>query len=796
MANKSKYFDMLKSITTSTYTGKSCFKTTTSIIKKYIQLYIGPQINGTNKTSLRDEFLTFLNQTDNTGRKLAFIVSHKKNQCHLKFYPTELEKVFIVMVHCPIDSVLIRLSKECMFPRGFPIIWKTDTNEVEYKGFYPKFSNDQIGQSAVESKDFEGADEIVLTKKYSGFLGQVMAFEYGENYYWFTTCKNTASGDMIDDLSEIVRPSVTFDLVHTMVTENIHFCGECMSIKDRTHGAASMGSHFVVTFVAKGHTFKPDISSSESVQFLSWLSNDDKVEFCKAHGLLIDIYYHISGREKIMEFMNHLITHRNTMTNEQFDTLMYDTTGEVSELHQSILGSCLEGLIIFVRREGETSIIKFKFPFYTFRTMFVRQTLSEQGTLIFPTILESLSRFMERWVIPGTSANNVYRWCLEVIEKYPIYHAEYQRYLRTLSAADSQCAPMEHIFIADRVPFPSTSEMTTDEIIVGINRQLTCIPEVNVIVIVGPIGYGKSTRGRQLEESKSSGDKFVHIDGDLLNLESIEMVLKLGQERNGLTKYLICEAIKNGKIPVLSCGGGVIMNRSKIGIINYFQKVFSGVRFHLHIFHPTNLKTYVDSKRLQSVLTHRGWDNLKMFQKICGRNMSMVKNIRKNYANDNGVTLYSYPSWEEEWYFPGDILLLSNPKMTYEPTFYQHRILADYGGDKMGHVTVSYNSRGVPMHDLSRCQEVEHGSLITFGSEENPSKVIIIKSDHFGEELNSRSHITVNPGKHKPVDMMTFTLGYNTGQEVIHIGDDEYSMDSLKIEPVEVNLYGDFYLLF
>ena len=176
--------------------------------------------------------------------------------------------------------------------------------------------------------------------------------------------------------------------------------------------------------------------------------------------------------------------------------------------------------------------------------------------------------------------------------------------------------------------------------------------------------------------------------------------------------------------------------------------------------------------------------------------MSMVKNIRKNYANDNGVTLYSYPSWEEEWYFPGDILLLSNPKMTYEPTFYQHRILADYGGDKMGHVTVSYNSRGVPMHDLSRCQEVEHGSLITFGSEENPSKVIIIKSDHFGEELNSRSHITVNPGKHKPVDMMTFTLGYNTGQEVIHIGDDEYSMDSLKIEPVEVNLYGDFYLLF
>ena len=778
--------DFFCSSSSSTHTG----------VKKFTQLYVGPQINGASRASLREEFITFLKLTDNTGRKLANIVSHKKNNCNLKFYPTELENVLIVMVHCPIDSVLIRLAKECMFPRGFPIIWKTDTNEIEYKGFYPKFSNDVIGQSAVESKDFEGANEIVLTKKYSGFLGQVMAFESGRNYYWFSTCKNTASGPMIDDLSEIVRPYVTFDLVHIMVTEKIHFCGECMSIRDRTHGAAAKESQFVVTFVAKGHTFKPEISSSENVKFLSWLSNDEKVRFCKSYGLLIDIYYHLSGRDTIATFMHHLISSRNTMTNEKFDTLMYKTTGEVSKLHQSILGSCLEGLIIFVRRKDETSIIKFKFPFYTFRTMFVRQTLSKQGTLIFPTTLESLDLFLERWVVPGSSAVDVYRWCLEVIERYQVYHGEYQRYLRTLSAADSQSSPSEHIFIADKVPFPSTSEKTTDMLVEGIGSQITQIPLVNLIVIVGPIGYGKSTRGRQLEESKSSEGKFVHIDGDLLNLGSIEKVLKLGQERNGLTKYLICEAIRNGKIPVLSCGGGVIMNRSKIGIINELQKVFSGVRFHLHVFHPTNLQTYVDHKRLQSVLTHRGWDNLKMFQKICGRNKAVVVNIQKHCQEADDVTIYTYPSWEEEWYFPGDIMLLSNPKMTDEPTFYQHRILADYGGEKMGHITVSYNPRGVPLQDLSRCQGVEHGSLITFGPENKPSKVMVIKSDHFGEELNSRSHITVNPGKHQPVDMKTFTLGYNTGQEVIRIGDDKYSMDSLKIEPVEVNLHGDFYLLY
>ena len=586
---------MSESKNTGTFTDLFCSTSSniSSGAKKFTQLYVGPQINGATKASLRDEFITFLKGTDNTGRKLASIVSYKKNMCNLKFYPTELENVLIVMVHCPIDGVLIRLAKECMFPHSFPIIWKTDTNEVEYKGgSTQRISNDVIGQSAVESKDFEEANEIVLTKKYSGFLGQVMAFESGGNYYWFATCKNTASGDMIDDLSEIVRPSVTFDLVHIMVTENIHFCGECMSIKDRTRGAASEGSHFVVTFVYKGHTFKSDISASESVKFLSWLSNDDKVEFCKAHGLLIDIYYHISGREKIMEFMHHLITCRNTMTNEKFDTLMYKTTGEVSKLHQSILGSCLEGLIIFVRRKDETSIIKFKFPFVTFRMMFIRQTLSKQGTLIFPTTLESLDLFWRGGVVQERRQNDVYRWCLEVIEKYHIYHAEYQRYLRTLSAADSQSSPSEHIFIADKVPFPSTSEKTTDMLVEGIDRQITHIPQVNIIVIVGPIGYGKSTRGRQLEESKSSEGKFVHIDGDLLNLESIEMVLKLGQEEDGLTDISFVRQLEMERFQYLAVVAELLWNRSKIELLMNFRRCFLELGFififsTLQIYRPT-----------------------------------------------------------------------------------------------------------------------------------------------------------------------------------------------------------------
>ena len=764
---------------------------------KFTQLHIDSQIN---KESLRERFLNFLNLTDNNGRKLASIVSIKKNRCNLKFYPTELKEVFIVMVHCPIDSVLIRLAKECSFPRGFPIIWKSDTNEIEYKGFYPKFSNDIIGQSVVKSKDFAGADNIIITKKYSGFLGQVMAFEYGGNYYWFATCKNTASGPMIDDLSEIVKPSITSELINTMITENIHFCGECMSIKDRTHGAASKGSHFVVTFVATGHTFKPNNTPSNQVKFMTWFTNKDKVNFCKKHNLLIDIYYNISGKDIIIEFMTKLNNNRNTMTNEQFDAIILETNDEVSNLHQMILGNCLEGLIIYVSRGDNTSIVKFKFPFYTFRTMFIRQTLSDHGTLIFPEYMDNLKKFMERWVVPGDSAEVIYRWCLKLIHQYDSNHIEYNRWIRGLGSIDSGNAPMEHIFQADRIPFPTSTSMTTEEMVAGIKYKLETMPVVHVIVIIGPIGYGKSLRGRQLEEYKSSGNKFVHIDGDILNLESMDEVLRLGQERNGLTKYLICQAIMDGKIPVLSCGGGVIMNRSKIGLFNELQKVFSCVIptniFHLHVFHPTNPQVYTDHIKLQSVLTHRGWDNMKMYQKICCNNMSILKNIRKNYKNADNVTMYPYPSWNKEYFFPDHIISLENPVINNFPVYYQHRVLADYGGEKMGHVTVDYNLRGVSINDLSMCKGLVYGSLITFGSSPNLSKVIILKHDKFGEELNSRSHITVNPGKHKAVDMKTFTIGYNNGLDIIHIGNDKYRMDSLIIEPVEVVLHGDFYMLY
>ena len=69
---------MSKSLNTGTSTDFFCSSSTSTGVKKFTQLYVGPQINGASKASLCEEFLTFLKLTDNTGRKLANIVSYKK----------------------------------------------------------------------------------------------------------------------------------------------------------------------------------------------------------------------------------------------------------------------------------------------------------------------------------------------------------------------------------------------------------------------------------------------------------------------------------------------------------------------------------------------------------------------------------------------------------------------------------------------------------------------------------------------------------------------------------------------
>ena len=134
-----------------------------------------------------------------------------------------------MIVNASQDYVNVKLGEEYGFPRGFPILWKKDLGIVEYKGFYPKFSNDDVGQKTMESDMFKGAKTMSIEKKVSGFLGMVIATEFEGEVYWLPVTKRSAMGEMVDNFAEIITPYMTRELVEAMVERGVHIGGEVIS---------------------------------------------------------------------------------------------------------------------------------------------------------------------------------------------------------------------------------------------------------------------------------------------------------------------------------------------------------------------------------------------------------------------------------------------------------------------------------------------------------------------------------------------------------------------------------------
>eukprot|EP00164_Ancoracysta_twista_P031884 GFYU01066613.1.p1 GENE.GFYU01066613.1~~GFYU01066613.1.p1 ORF type:complete len:349 (-),score=85.54 GFYU01066613.1:1-996(-) len=79
-----------------------------------------------------------------------------------------------------------------------------------------------------------------------------------------------------------------------------------------------------------------------------------------------------------------------------------------------------------------------------------------------------------------------------------------------------------------------------------------------VVVVIGPIGAGKTTVGDMLAAHIGG----VHIDGDKLGMTQAE-VMCLGAERNDFTIWKVVEASMAGKVPVISTGGGALFSTGR-----------------------------------------------------------------------------------------------------------------------------------------------------------------------------------------------------------------------------------------
>jgi hypothetical protein len=87
----------------------------------------------------------------------------------------------------------------------------------------------------------------------------------------------------------------------------------------------------------------------------------------------------------------------------------------------------------------------------------------------------------------------------------------------------------------------------------------------SVFLVLGPIGYGKSSFSERLAELifETYGRKTCHIDGDSPGGLPLESTLLLGGQRQVFTFWQVAKALSLGQIPILSTGGGILFSYGK-----------------------------------------------------------------------------------------------------------------------------------------------------------------------------------------------------------------------------------------
>jgi len=380
----------------------------------------------------------------------------------------ELAGCYLIFVVGGSDSLLITLGREYKFPRGFPILW-IPKKRIHYFGFYPKFDNDKK-RAEDEDLEFENAVSIDFNYKYSGFLAQPIAFEYNGKKYWTVCSKNSPHNSYGIWAADIIRTKMTDEFLNELVTNNIHVCGECMSMCDQHHGTSVLTECIAITMVATGHDVKiiddEIIVSGSELNFIQHKNQNDSLEFCLKHGLSVDSIFRVTGN--VEEFMKMLSNKRDHITLSKLTELfssasssafvLDEVSGSIS--HKDVLGECLEGLILKINYSDGKPVktVKYKFPGYTIRTMFIRDKALKFISVWYSATFYSIyyNDWVKRWVVKDKDYWNfvgslIVKHYKQLRDEYnelypnPIPHPLHPEYI------NADCRVGFHIWLMDKI---------------------------------------------------------------------------------------------------------------------------------------------------------------------------------------------------------------------------------------------------------------------------------------------------------------------------------------------------------
>ncbi len=528
-----------------------------------------------NKDGLYEHFLDDLRESQTYSYLIEVLEKYQKI-IKVSFCKSQNAKTehFVVTFSCYSDRVLIRLAQQYHFPRGFHMIWYVDHGIQQVHAFHPKFNNDDLQKPICMVPE----NIYKFSYKYSGSLGIVGVHKDPNNpetLYISGFSKNCASviNTYVRDIIQVVVVSLLTGktknkkipqklLENDMPTLSM----EVMLIHDQCHGArvTSPESCFVIT---SGFSTPKPHQKSICPMHRSWEN------LVSAWDLPVDCGYIISGGEELKDLAIKLQKLRDLGNFDDVDKLLAPYKNKQSTVnHKDILGQRYEGFVITIMSDGDFNSInsnihidsvverlKFKVAPYTASTMALRAPLSksfEENCSPIADISQKCINFCERWC---ATKQGKYIWLDRLMKIFRSWNdGELYPLLQKYFPQDLKKNIGLHILalelIEDKPELFDKYSSNIKKINPYVLDKDYKLKELDIIIVVGPIGSGKSTFGQKLEGDYP--EKFKHLDGDIL-FASSDVVMKLGKHRQTVTLWNILRIYQKGRIPVVSCGGGV-----------------------------------------------------------------------------------------------------------------------------------------------------------------------------------------------------------------------------------------------
>lgn len=702
-----------------------------------------------NKEEVSRLFTEAMGKLGDWGKAIAAIAISAKGVV-LSVWMCPTGEVFKFHVSCYQDKTLFHWAGALKhfslgFPRGFAVVVDRATATVlALSCFYPKFGNDTPNTSVPDT--VERADFYL---KYSGSLSLVCFFRHPTlGNCWSVSSKNSAdcSADSYPlNMMNVLKGSITESLVEKCIAEGISFATETMLEQDQTHGYGTREGYIATCVHNRDRRF----------------THSEVSQWCRDNNIVCDQPGTVIGRDAVRRFVNRLNVLRDFITLPTLEAFFremgvhYDTANHA----RLVVSNVVEGLVIhFTLSDGSSSMLKFKFAAYQMVTQYLRPLC--RGEIV------EIDAFLARWVAPANAAHwkRIIEQCRKLcgvacsaeldFEGLWIAVSEFVYCKCPLSIPRDLEERMAQLHVADE----SKAESTTEA---GVVESTT---EATVVVVLGPIGMGKSSVGEHLA---SLHPEYVHIDGD--KPSGIE---KLGRDRNRYTWGMVLGAIVQGKIPIVSCGGGALWcgppnaNPAVAYLVTHAARC--GVKLRFVAVVPSDNSVFEDTATVTDIIRGRqvrgegSWASLpdSKIDDVCARSRDNRQFVDKFTACADFVATYDRVSWDVERgeaVVGADVNLDGARLFRFTGSVKCNMLYHLYGFDgKLLHRTLHY-STSVESVECPKIETTEDATFVECVSQTGKVLCTFVKLP-FSEE----AHLTVEPGSYTPASMRTFCAAMGT----------------------------------